>query len=224
MMETIYRRCAGLDVHKKTVEACVRVREASGKLFTETRHFETMTRDLLALHDGLKDHGVTHVVMESTGVFWKPIYNILEGEFEVLVANARHVKQVPGRKTDVNDCQWLAQLLQFGLLRGSFIPDRGLRELRDLTRHRSQLVGEKTRPGNRWLKTLLVQIAWAASHKKGSYFQAQFGRLVRKRGKKKALVALGHSILVVIYNMLKHGTCYEDLGYKVTIEPASEAA
>jgi len=108
MMETMFDRCAGLDVHKKTVEVCVRVREGSGGLFTETRHFETMTRDLLALADWLSGHGVTHVVMESTGVFWKPIYNILEGEFEVLLVNARHVKQVPGRKTDVKDCQWLA--------------------------------------------------------------------------------------------------------------------
>jgi len=374
MMETFFDRCAGLDVHKKTVEVCVRVREGSGQLFTETRHFETMTRDLLALGEWLSGHGVTHVVMESTGVFWKPIYNILESGFEVLLVNARHVKQVPGHKTDVKDCQWLAQLMQFGLLRGSFVPGRELRELRDLTRHRSQLVAEKgrtanriqktledaniklasvatdilgasgramlealvggqedpaqladlarkrlrnklpelklalegrvmphhrfmlrllldqlrhtetlitrleeeidrqiapfsaavellmeipgidetaahaliaeigtdmsrfptahhlaswagmcpgnnesagkrksgrTNPANRWLKSLLVQIAWAASRTKGTYFQAQYHRLARRRGKKRALIAVGHSILIVVHHMLKNGECYE---------------
>jgi transposase len=113
-----------------------------------------MTTDLLALSDWLAEQGVTHVAMESTGVFWKPIFNLLEGLFEVLLINPRHFKQVPGRKTDVKDCQWIAQLLQCGLLRGSFIPPKPIRELRDLTRQRSQLVAEKSAVANRIQKTL----------------------------------------------------------------------
>jgi transposase len=113
-----------------------------------------MTDDLLEMVEWLKAKGVTHVAMESTGVFWKPIFNLLEGHFTVLLVNARHVHQVPGRKTDVRDCQWLAQLLQYGLLRGSFIPPRWQRELRDLTRERTQLIDEQTRVANRIHKVL----------------------------------------------------------------------
>lgn len=376
-METIFRCCAGLDVHKESVQACLRVLEESGRLKQEVRGFGTMTGQLQALRDWLKAAQVTHVAMESTGVYWKPIYNILEEDFEVLLVNARHVKHVPGRKTDVADCQWLAQLLQSGLLRGSFIPERTQRDLRDLTRHRTQLINEQTRvanrvhktledaniklasvasdilgvsgremiealiagvedpqqlaqaartqlqkkipeleqalqgrlrehhrfmlrslmdhlgdlerqirrfderieelmrpfdepalrldaipginqrsaqnilseigidmsrfptehhlcswcgmapgnnesagkrksgkttQGNRWLRRTLVQAAWAATRKKNSYFQAQYRRLVKRRGKKRALVAVGHSILVVIYHMLKDNRTYEELG------------
>lgn len=376
-METIYRCCAGLDVHKQSVEVTVRRLEESGRVYQETRHFGTFTRDLLEMSDWMSGGGVTHVAMESTGVYWKPIYNILEGSFEVLLVNARHVKQVPGRKTDIKDCQWLAQLLQHGLLRGSFIPSRPIRQLRDLTRHRAQLVAEKTRvvnrihkiledaniklgsvatdilgvsgramiqdliagqsdptqlagrarqrlqqkipeltlalegrvtehhrfllqllwdqlihlesliervenkigeqmapfreavarvdeipgidrtvaesviaeigndmgqypthkhlaswaglcPGNnesagkhksgkttkgsRWLRQSLVQAAWAASHAKKSYFYVQYSRLVRRRGRKRALVAVAHSLLVTIYHVLKHNKPYSDLG------------
>jgi transposase len=121
-METIYRCCAGLDVHKRHVEVNVRRLDEGGQLHSETRRYGTFTRELLEMSDWLGEEGVTHVAMESTGVFWKPIYNILEGRFEVLLVNAAHVKQVPGRKTDVADCQWLAQLLQYGLLKGSFVP------------------------------------------------------------------------------------------------------
>ena len=376
-METIFRCCAGLDVHKESVQACLRVLEESGRLKQEVRGFGTMTGQLQALRDWLKAAQVTHVAMESTGVYWKPIYNILEEDFEVLLVNARHVKHVPGRKTDVADCQWLAQLLQSGLLRGSFIPQRTQRDLRDLTRHRTQLINEQTRvanrvhktledaniklasvasdilgvsgremiealiagvenpqqlaqaaraqlqkkipqleqalqgrlrehhrfllrslmdhlgdlerqirrfderieelmrpfdepalrldaipgisqrsaqnilseigidmsrfptehhlcswcgmapgnnesagkrksgkttQGNRWLRRTLVQAAWAATRKKNSYFQAQYRRLVKRRGKKRALVAVGRSILVVIYHMLKDNRTYEELG------------
>ncbi len=376
-METIFRCCAGLDVHKESVQACLRVLDESGRLKQEVRGFGTMTGQLQALRDWLKAAQVTHVAMESTGVYWKPIYNILEEDFEVLLVNARHVKHVPGRKTDVADCQWLAQLLQSGLLRGSFIPERTQRDLRDLTRHRTQLINEQTRvanrvhktledaniklasvasdilgvsgremiealiagvedpqqlaqaartqlqkkipeleqalqgrlrehhrfmlrslmdhlgdlerqirrfderieelmrpfaepalrldaipginqrsaqnilseigvdmsrfptehhlcswcgmapgnnesagkrksgkttQGNRWLRRTLVQAAWAATRKKNSYFQAQYRRLVKRRGKKRALVAVGHSILVVIYHMLKDNRTYEELG------------
>lgn len=153
-MDVIYRCCAGIDVHKKMVMVCVLLWHASGKREKHVREYGTMTGDLLALSDWLASLGVTHVAMESTGVYWKPIYNILEERFEVLLCNARHVKNVPGRKTDVRDCEWLAQLLQHGLLEASFIPPRPQRDLRDLTRHRTQLVAERTRVANRIQKVL----------------------------------------------------------------------
>jgi len=377
VLEAIYRCCAGLDVHSRTVSCCVRRLDEQGKLHAEVRTFGTMTRDLLALCDWLNAEGVTHVAMESTGVLWKPVYNILEGQFEILLVNAKHVKNVPGRKTDVKDCEWIAQLLQCGLLKSSFIPPLPQRELRDLTRTRTQvtnelasvanrihkvledtnikigvvvsdllgvsgramiaaliqgetdpvkmanlarrrlrqkipvleqaLVGkvrghhrfllqthldhltyleslierlnqrieEAARPfepaiaalipipgydrasaqsviaeigpdmdrfptdahlnswakfcpgnnesagkrrsgptghGNRWLGATLVQVGWGASRTKGSYFQAQYRRLAGRRGKKKAIVAVGHSILTVTYHILKDHTAYQDLG------------
>ena len=153
-MENVFSCCAGLDVHKESVEACVRRIEPNGRLHQQTHHWGTMTGDLMAMADWMTAQGVTHVAMESTGVFWKPIYNILEGHFTMLLVNARHLKQVPGRKSDVRDCQWIAQLLQYGLLKGSFIPPRSQRELRDLTRHRTQLVEEKARAANRIHKVL----------------------------------------------------------------------
>lgn len=376
-MESIISRCAGLDVHKESVEADVRRLEPNGSLHHETRRWGTMTRDLLAMADWMAAQGVTHVAMESTGVYWKPIYNILESRFTVLLVNAHHLKQVPGRKSDFRDCQWIAQLLQHGLLKGSFIPPRPQRELRDLTRHRTQLVEEKARtvnrlhkvledanlklasvasdllgvsgrailerliegeqdpvkladfaqrklrgkipelekalqghltahhqfmlrllwkqlaqqeeliaeleaqieehvrpfaevlerldavpgvdrrvaevilaevgaemtpfpsdqhlaswagmcpgnedsagkrkrrritPGNRWLKRSLTQAAWAASHTKSTYLASQHRRLAGRRGKKRALIAVGHSMLVIFYHMLKNGTTYSDLG------------
>jgi len=375
-MEAIYESVCGLDVHSGSVQACVR-RLKEGRIWQEVRAFGTMTRDILALADWLATGEVTHVAMESTRVYWKPIYNILEGRFEILLVNARHVKHVPGRKTDVKDCQWLAQLLQCGLLRGSFVPDRPQREMRDLTRHRSQLVHQaaavanrihkiledaniklgvvasdilgvsgramlraliagqqtpqqmadlarrqlrgkipelrlaleghvtehhrfvlaelmdqledlerrierftrrieeisgpfasairavaeipgfdersaqnvvaeigtdmtrfptdahiaswagvcpgsnesagkrksgKTTKGNRWLRAALGQAAWAASRTKNSYFRSHFRRLVGRRGKKRAIVAVGHSLLVVIYHVLLTGRPYQDLG------------
>lgn len=377
VMEAIFRCCAGLDVHSKTVAACVRRIDDLGKIHVEVRTFGTMTRDLLALCDWLIAEGVSHVAMESTGVFWKPVFNVLEEHFQILLVNARHVKNLPGRKTDVRDCEWIAQLLQCGLLRGSFIPPRAQRELRNLTRMRTKLtqqmasvanrihkvledtniklgvvatdvlgvsgrkmitaliegetdtakmadmacgrlrekmplleqalVGKVTEhhqfllkalmdqliylesqierfnqriekasrpfekaittlipipgfdrmsaqnviaeigpdmkpfptgahlcswakicPGNnesagkhksgatghgdRWLRAILVQIAWAASHKKQSYFQAQYRRLAGKRGKKRAIVAVAHSLLTVAYCMLRFDRKYQDLG------------
>jgi transposase len=154
VMEAILRCCAGLDVHSKTVAVCVRRTDEQGEIRAEVRTFGTMTRNLLDLCDWLLAEGVTHVSMESTGVFWKPIYNILEGQFQILLVNARHVKKVPGRKTDVKDCEWLAQLLQCGLLRSSYIPPRPQRDLRDLTRMRAQLTREMTSVANRIHKVL----------------------------------------------------------------------
>ena len=376
-MDTLYPRCAGIDVHKNTVVVCVRCADRPGKGFEEVRTFSTLTRDLLALSDWLADHGVTHVAMESTGVYWKPVFNILGGRVEVILVNAEHIKQVPGRKTDVKDCQWIAQLLQHGLLKASFVPSEPIRELRDLTRQRTQLIQERsaaanriqkvledanvklasvatdvlgvsgrdmlealiageTDPaklaelarkrlreklpelqlalqgrvtdhhrfllrmhldhvahleeliarlgarieekmapfaqaqqrletipgvsqrvaetvvaeigvdmkqfpsaghlaswagmcsgnnesagkrrsgritkGDRWLKRILVQAAWAASHTKGTYLAAQYRRLSKRRGRKRALVAVGHTLLVIVYHVLKRGTTYAELG------------
>jgi transposase len=377
-VDTLYPVCAGLDVHKETVVACVRRADAAGKTRQEVRTFATMTGPLLELSDWLAAQGVTHVAMESTGVYWKPVWNILEGQCELLLVNAQHIKQVPGRKTDVKDAEWIAQLLQHGLLRASFVPATPQRELRELTRQRRQLVGAKasvanrihkvledaniklasvatdilgvsgrdmlraivegrddpeflaelarrklrakipqlrlalhgrvtehhrfllqllldelthleglidrltrriqevlpspfaeaarrlatvpgidvraaenilaeigtdrnqfptaghlaswtgmcpgnhesagkrqsgrTTKGNRWLKRILVQAAGAASHSKGTYLQAHYHRLAKRRGRKKALVALGHTLLVIIYHVLKRGTTYPELG------------
>ena len=154
-MKVIYERCAGLDVHKKTVVACrIGVGEDSQWRRQETHTFKTMTNDILALADWLQAGGVTHVAMESTGAYWKPIYNILESNFEVILVNARHIKHVPGRKTDVKDAEWIAQLLQHGLLKASYIPETPQRALRDLVRYRTKLVQERTREINRVQKVL----------------------------------------------------------------------
>ncbi len=411
-MDTLYTHCAGLDVHKESVVACVRCLAPDGSCFEEIRTFLTTTRELLLLSDWLSACGVTHVAMESTGVYWKPVFNVLEGCFHIILVNAQHIKQVPGRKTDVKDCQWIAQLLQHGLLQASFVPPEPIRELRDLTRQRTQLIQEKasaanriqkvledaniklagvasdvlgasgrdmlealiagetdpeklaelarqrlrakipqlrealwgrvtehhrfllrlhldhvqqlealidrlsgrieeslapfapavqrlqtipgvnqrvaetvlaeigpdmkqfpgaghlaswagmcsgnhesagkrrsgrTTKGNRWLKRILVQAAWAASHTKGTYVAAQYRRLAKRRGRKRALVAVGHTLLVIIYHVLKRGTTYQELGpdflerleptrltrqlvkrlealgHKVTLEPLSAA-
>lgn len=148
-MDVVYSHCCGLDIHKKTVVACL-IRSAPGHpLAKESRTFRTMTTELLALADWLSEVGCTHVAMESTGVYWRPVYNLLEGLFELLVVNAQHIKAVPGRKTDVKDAEWIAELLRHGLLRGSFVPPRPQRQLRDLTRHRSTLVQERARVINR---------------------------------------------------------------------------
>jgi transposase len=153
-MDVVYPRCCGLDLHQRTVVACLLTPGPRGKPTREVRTFGTMTDDLLALADWLTAAGCTHVAMESTGVLWKPIYNLLEGSFELLLVNAHHVKAVPGRKTDVKDSEWLADLLRHGLLRPSFVPDRPQRELRELTRYRTTLVRERSAEVNRLQKTL----------------------------------------------------------------------
>ena len=148
-MRVVHDRCCGLDVHKKSVVACVMTPESQ-----ETRTFGTTTRKLLELSDWLRERRVTHVAMESTGVYWKPIVNLMEDEFTVWVVNAHHIKTVPGRKTDVKDAEWIADLLRHGLLRPSFIPDRPQRELRELVRYRRSLVQERSREANRIQKVL----------------------------------------------------------------------
>jgi transposase len=151
-MEVLYARCAGLDVHKDTVVACVRcVNEPPHR---EVRTFQTTTTGLFALADWLESHGCTHVAMEATGVYWKPIWHLLEGRFELVLANAQHIRNVPGRKTDVNDAMWIADLLAHGLIRGSFVPPARIQEMRDLTRTRKQLVREVSQHTLRIQKTL----------------------------------------------------------------------
>lgn len=376
-MQIIHECCSGLDVHAKTVVACLRKRGQK-----QTRTFSTMTDDLLRLSDWLVEEGCTHVAIESTGVYWKAVFNILEGVLEVILVNAQHVKAVPGRKTDVKDSEWLADLLRHGLLKASFIPPPAIRELRELTRYRQSLVREQTAlsnrvqklaesgniklsqvasdalgvsgklmlralasgetdaekmaglarrrmkskipelrralsgrltktqcwvlgelltryeeveaaververqideevaagpdpfvkeavgllqtipgigqsvaetivseigvemerfptdahlaswggmcPGNKesagkrksgkttkgctYLRAALTQAAWAATHTKETYLAAQYQRLAKRMGKKKALVAVGHSILVIIYHVLKNRASYQELG------------
>ena len=412
-MQVVYERCCGLDVHKQTVVACVLTPGPDGQTHKAIRTYGTMTAELLELADWLASEGVTHVAMESTGSYWKPIWNLLEGRFTLLLVNARHIKAVPGRKTDVKDCEWLAELLQHGLLRPSFVPDRPQRELRELVRYRTALIQERsaelnrvqktleganiklaavaseirgkssrqmlealvagttaaktlaelargrmkakrpqleqalvgrigphqrfllaqqlahldfldgqlaqvsaeiearlrpfeptlarlqsipgvgrriaetvlvevgpevsrfptagqlaswagmcpgnhasagkrktgrTRPGNAALRSALVEAAHAASRTKGSYLAAQYHRLAHRRGKKRAAVAVGHTLLVIIYHLLQRQTTYQELGahyfderdrqvlerrlvqrlkalgYEVTLQPAEPAA
>jgi transposase len=376
-MEVLYQRCCGLDVHKETVVACLRV-VSGGEVVRDVRTFETTTVSLMALSEWLAENGCRHVAMEATGVYWKPVWHILDdGDFQLILANAAHVKNVPGRKTDVNDATWLADLLAHGLIRASFVPDTQTQELRTFLRTRKQLVREKSshilrvqktledanikldsvitdvmgmsgramiealiagesnpaklarlanyrlrasqeklrealrgrvtkhhrfllrlhlnqidaldasiatidqqveagiapfrvavelvtsipgvsdlgaqvivseigndmsrfpseghliswagmcprndesagkrrsnrvRKGSPWLKTTLVQCAWAAVRKKDSYLKAQFLRIKARRGPKKAIMAVAASILTAIYHMFKDGTLYQDLG------------
>lgn len=376
-MEILYRCCCGMDVHKKFVVACVLRIDEQGEETRQVQRFETYTEDLLRLSDWLTRSGCTHVAMESTGVYWKPIYNLLEGQLELLVVNAHHIKAVPGRKTDVKDSEWIAELLQHGLLKASFIPPQSQRDWRDLTRYRTSLVQErvrivnrlqkvledanlklagvatdvmgksgrvmleailagatdpeqlaelakgrlrkklpqlkqalngrvrehhrfllveqlshidyldeaigrlsgeiaerlrpfqaeierldtipginraiaevllaeigpdmnrfpdahhlaswagmcpghnesggkrqsgKTRKGNRWLRQALIEAAHGASHTKDTYLSSQYRRLVGRRGKKRALVAVGHSLLVIAYHVLNRQATYVELG------------
>ena len=153
-MDLLHRCCAGLDVHKDTIVVCVRRLDERNRSHREVRTFPTVTVGLLDLLAWLQSHGVTHAAMESTGVYWKPVWNILEGHLDLLLVNAEHIKQVPGRKTDVKDCEWIAQLLQHGLLRASFVPPTPIRDLRELTRQRTQLVAEKASVSNRIQKVL----------------------------------------------------------------------
>jgi transposase len=153
-MELLHPHCAGLDLHKETVVACIRHR-TDGKVTTEVKSFLTTTQGLMELSDWLSSQGVTHIAMEATGVYWKPVWHILsDGEFELVLANAAHVKNLPGRKTDVNDATWLADLMAHGLIRASFVPDEPTQQMRDLLRTRKQFVRERSSHTQRLQKTL----------------------------------------------------------------------
>jgi transposase len=181
-MDVLLDRCAGLDVHKKTVVASLRSVDAEGRVRTQTRTFATMTADLLELVDWLNAEGVTHAAMESTGVYWKAVWHILEGRFDLTLVNPRHMRQVPGRKTDVKDAEWIAQLLAHGLLSKSFVPPEPIRELRDLTRQRAQLVADKAAVANRIHKTLEaanIKLASVATDILGVSGRAMIAQLIQ---------------------------------------------
>ena len=198
-MDVVYAQCAGLDVHKATVVGCVRVPgPRRGERQGETKTFATTTRGLLALADWLTAHEVTHVAMESTGVYWRPVYAVLEGSAELLLVNARHVKMVPGRKTDVRDCEWRAQLLECGLLRASFVPPPAVRDLRDLTRSRKVLIRERSDHVNRVAKTLElanIKLGCVVTDLMGKTGRAILEALIAGRDDPDALAALAQGSL-----------------------------
>lgn len=183
-MQIVYERCAGLDVHKKSVMACLITPAPNGERRKQRQTFSTMTPDLMRLRDWLKEHKCSQVAMESTGVFWKPIFNILEGHVEVMVVNAQHIKAVPGRKTDIKDAEWIADLLQHGLSRPSFIPPAWQRIVRELTRSRSSLSEERSRVIARLQKELEdanITLASVASDLMGKSARAVASSVNRRR-------------------------------------------
>lgn len=197
-MEVMYPRCAGLDVHKNRVVACSITKGESAAPEKEVRAFGAMTPDLLALSDWLAQHEVTHVAMESTGSYWKPIWNLLEDSFTLLLVNAQHIKALPGRKTEVKDCEWIADLLRHGLLKASFVPDRPQRELRELTRYRTSLIRERSAEVNRLQKTLEganIKLASVASNVVGVSGRAILEELVAGTLRTEALADLTHGRL-----------------------------
>ena len=192
-MQVVHPRCAGLDVHKRTVVACRLIPGPGAQALRTVRTFGTTTRELLALVDWLAEEAVTHVAMESTGSFWKPVHNILEDAFELLVVNAAHIKAVPGRKTDVRDAEWIADLLCHGLLQASFVPSQPERELRELTRYRSALIRERASEVNRVQKVLEganIKLASVASEVAGVSGLAILRALIAGEEDPTALAAL----------------------------------
>lgn len=197
-MNVRYERWCGLDVHKTSVVACLLISPPRGEPIRTIRSFGTMTEELLALSDWLAGAGCTHIALESTGVYWKPIWNLLEGEFDLLLANPRHMKAVPGRKTDVAEAEWIADLLRHGLLQSSFVPDRPLRELRELTRYRASLVRERTVEANRLQKTLegaTIKLASVATDILGKSGRAILQAMVAGTENTAVLAELAHGRL-----------------------------
>ncbi|MGH9200094.1 MAG: IS110 family transposase, partial [Vicinamibacterales bacterium] len=196
-MEQLHDRCCGIDVHQAELTACVRI--AQGKQFAEhVEAFGTTTPDLMALRDWLQAHRVTHVAMEATGVYWKCVYYALEDDFEVILVNAAHIKHVPGRKTDTIDAAWIAQLLAHGLLRASFVPPPPIRRLRDLTRYRKALTGERTSEVNRIHKVLEdagIKLATVASSVMGVSGRAMMAALIEGSADPQALADLARGRL-----------------------------
>jgi transposase len=196
-MEVVHERCAGLDVHQHSVVASVRI-AAAGKVVQEVRTFDTTTQGLLALGDWLTAHGCTHAAMESTGVYWKPVWHVLESVLDLVLANAAHIRNMPGRKTDVNDAMWIADLLAHGLIRASFVPPTPVQELRDLTRTRKQLVREVAQHTQRIQKTLEdanIKITGVISDVLGTSGRALLAALVAGETDPERLVALTSSRL-----------------------------
>jgi transposase len=197
-MDVTYRYCCGLDVHKKFVTACVLTPGDGPEADKTVREYRTMTGDLLALADWLDRAGVTHVAMESTGVLWQPVWNLLEERFTLILVNAAHSKAVPGRKTDVKDAEWLAALLRFGLLAPSFVPDRAQRELRELTRYRTSLVQTRTAEVNRLHKTLEganIKLGAVVSDRTGVSARAMLDQLAAGNEDAAALAQLAYGAL-----------------------------
>jgi transposase len=197
-MKVVHRCCCGVDVHKESVTACVLWAEEGGPSRKEKRKFSTFTRDLLELSDWLRKCGVTHVVMESTGVYWKPVWHVLQGQFELLLANAQHVKAIPGHKTDSRDAAWLAELLQHGLLRGSFVPPEPIQGLRDLTRYRVNLAQECNRMANRIQKVLEdanVKLASVATDPLGASGRAMLKAIISGEQDVEKLAEMGRGLL-----------------------------
>lgn len=194
-MQVLYSRCAGLDVHKKTVTGCVRL-VSEDAVTTQVKTFATTTAGLLVLSEWLSENGCTHVAMEATGVYWRPVWHVLEdGEFELVLANAAHIKNVPGRKSDVKDCQWIVELLAHGLIRGSFVPDGQTQELRNLLRTRKQLVRERTRHIQRIHKTLEdanIKLDGALADVLGKSGRAMLDAIVAGESDPARLAALAH--------------------------------
>lgn len=193
-MEVLYKRCCGIDIHKNMMVACIftSVRKK------EIRQFSTMTEDILQLVSWLKETDCEMAAMESTGSYWKPAYNIFEEEqIPIMVVNAQHIKGVPGRKTDVKDAEWIADLVRHGLVKASYIPNRDQRELREITRYRQEVIEERARAGIR---------------NKQSYLYSRYQRIAARRGGKRALIAVAHTMLIAIYHILKEKVPYHDLG------------
>ena len=197
-MQAIIERCCGLDVHQETVVACVLVGAPGVHPTKEVRTFRTVTRDLEALRDWLQELGVTHVGMESTGVYWRPVYAVLEGCFELIVGNARHIRNVPGRKTDVKDSEWIADLVRHGLIAKSYVPPRPLRELRELLRYRRKLVESQAAERNRLLKlleTANIKLASVASDVFGVSGRAMLKALIEGSASPEAMADLARGLL-----------------------------
>ncbi len=215
-MEVAYRCCCGIDVHKKVIVACL---VNGGE--QELREFGTTTSEIKTLANWLTESGCEMIAMESTGVFWKPLYNLFElMDLDAMIVNAAHMKALPGRKTDVKDAEWIADLLRHGLLKASYIPNREQRELREVTRYRKSLTEERCREVNRLQKILeganikLDSVVKDITGKtvKSSYFFAQYQRISTRRGKNRATLAVAHSMLIAIYHILKNKTAFHDLG------------
>src|SRR5258706_3392314 len=195
-LSVLYSCCAGLDVHKKTVVACVLLTAPTGKVSKQVRTFPTTTAQLHSMRDWLSGLGVTHVAMESTGVYWRPIFNVLEGSVQVILVNAQHMKAVPGHKTDIKDSEWLADLLRHGLLKASFIPPKPIRDLRDLVRARKSIVRQRAQAINRIqkvLETANIKLSSVASDVVGASARRMLEALIAGETNVEAMAQLAHA-------------------------------